>query len=127
MYNRAKWEVYKLNTVSLNEYQANYLINHNISDSLRQEYENLRNELKRSNKRLSKNRKAVEILLGKDNVKDFIETELELYERDSSEIFKGEEIFLSLFPKREEDKYWSKPTAGLYLSLIHISEPTRPY
>jgi len=111
----AKWELYKLNCVDGNDTKNAFLFkfeNEARYDSFLEVRENYRI----SGKDFRKDKSKLIEILGKENVVDFIECELEWLEiLDSSKMFKDDEIHLTFFPKCNDDRSFIHKLGGLGL------------
>lgn len=101
LHDRAKWEVYKLNTL----YGPGYLVNFE-SDSILRTFVDVHSTYRSKKKNLLQDTTEVQRIVGKNNILPFSKAELVLFPQDSSDLFQENEIVLSFFPEKDEENRW---------------------
>lgn len=122
LYDKAKWEIYKLNTIKVTESNIDYLVSFGGNDSLLMSFYKKIGEYQKRGDNLSEDKEELIKFFGHENVKEFLNAELELFDNDSSEIYKEEEIYLSFFPKNEKGKYWQSPSLKICYAIVFKNE-----
>lgn len=114
LHDLAKWEVYKSNSIRAGN---DFVVNFDSFSMLKVFYRSY-NKMNREEKKSYPLRMELEKLVGRENVKDYMELDIVLFQKDSSDIFDGEEIELSFFPTRAQGKYWRKMFGGNCYNVI---------
>ena len=119
LHDLAKWELYQLNCLDGWNNDVDYLVNIQDASSDWKIFSQARESYEEKQLNILKDEEKIKEIFGNENVRKFIEFDLEWFEHDTTGIFKEDQIELTFFPKDPENKsYFQKITSGHYYTII---------
>lgn len=127
-YDLAKWELYQLNSIIENEYETGFVV-HLENDTIFKNYISIKKDYEGRGENILLKREVLNDIFGEKNIVEYLECELTwIAEIDSSKIFKGDEIRLTFFPKKNQrEYYYSLSRGGLCYTAIFENRVLKGY
>lgn len=127
-YDLAKWELYKLNGLIENEFETDFVVNIE-NDSIVKNYISIKKDYEGRGENILLEREVLNDIFGEKNIVEYLECELTwIAEIDSSKIFRGDEIRLTFFPKKNQREYYNNlANGGLCYTVIFENRELKGY